>query len=73
MPHDHPADAAGGVVLHAGFVRGLQQGFEFGEDAGELFENGGVVLGVLLEQSDGVGGVGFRFGVLVCEAFHEER
>lgn len=65
MPHDHPADAAGGVVLHAGFVGGLQQGFEFGEDAGELLEDCGVVLGVLLEQPDGIGGVGFRLGVLV--------
>lgn len=71
MAHDHAAHAPRCVVHHARLL-GLQHRLQFPQDGGEGFQDLGVGLGFLLQQTDGEGGVGFRLAVFVAKAVEEE-
>jgi hypothetical protein len=71
MPHNHATHAPRCVVHHARPL-GLQHRLQFPQDGREGFQDLGVGLGFLLQQTDGEGGVGFRLGVFVAEAVEEE-
>lgn len=71
MRHHHPRHTARCIVLAARLLR-LQQRLQFAQDCGERFDDLGVGRGVLRQQADAIGRVGFRLGVFVAETVEEQ-